>query len=128
MARLFSGAAKAALILAGVAPNVKCIELSLRWLAHVRRGSESVAASAEFFDELVHSRNSKTTVIAKLKGQIVWVLSLQHKLGEAMRIPDSAYRDAECCVAIVNPNTVRLRILGSDRKESHLAIRHFCAA
>ena len=84
--------------------------------AYVRRGSESVTASAEVFDELVHSRNSKTAAIARLKGQIVSVLSLQHKLGEAKRISDSAYREgAKCRVEMANTHTVRLQILASSR-------------
>ncbi|MBI3938555.1 MAG: ATP-binding protein [Betaproteobacteria bacterium] len=84
--------------------------------AYVRRGSESVAASAEVFDELVHSRNSKCAAVLKLKGQVVSVLSLQHKLGVAKHIPDTGYREAaECRVEAANAQTVRLRILGSDR-------------
>jgi len=84
--------------------------------AYIRRGSESVTASAEVFDELVHSRNSKTAAITKLKGKIVSVLSLQHKLGKAKRISDSDYREgAECRVEMADAHTVRLRILASDQ-------------
>jgi Putative DNA-binding domain len=84
--------------------------------AFVRRGSESVTASAEIFDELVHSRNSKTAAIVKLKGQIVSVLSLQHKLGEAKHIPGVAYREGtECRVEAASTHTVRLHIIASSR-------------
>ena len=84
--------------------------------AYIRRGSESVTASAEVFDELVHSRNSKTAEIAKSKGQIVSVLSLQHKLGEAKHISNSGYQEgAECRVEAVTAHTVRLQILASSR-------------
>jgi len=84
--------------------------------AFVRRGSESVAASSEFFDELVHSRNSKCAAVLKLKGQVVTVISLQHKLGESKRISNGGYREgAECRIESANAQTVRLRILVSER-------------
>lgn len=84
--------------------------------AYVRRGSESVTASAEAFDELVHSRNSKCAAVLKLKGAVISVLSIQHKLGVVKRIPDTNYREgSECQVEAVDAQTVRLRILGSGR-------------
>ncbi len=84
--------------------------------AYVRRGSESIAASLEVFDELVHSRNSKCAAVLKLKGQVISVLSLQHKLGEAKHIPDSGYREgAECRVEAADAQAVRLQILASGR-------------
>ncbi len=84
--------------------------------AYVRRGSESVAASEEAFDELVHSRNSKSAAVLKLRGQVISVLSLQHKLGVVKHIPDTGYREgSECRVEAADAQTVRLRILGSDR-------------
>lgn len=84
--------------------------------AYVRRGSESVTASAEVFDDLIHSRNSKCAAILKLKGQVISVLSLQHKLGIAKHIPDTNYREgAECRVEAADTHTVRLYILGSGR-------------
>jgi predicted HTH transcriptional regulator len=82
--------------------------------AYVRRGSESVTASAEVFDELINSRNSKCAAVLKLKGQVISVLSLQHKLGVAKHIPSTGYREgAECRVEAVDTHTVRLHILGS---------------
>lgn len=83
--------------------------------AYVRRGSESVSASPELFDQLVHSRNSKCAAVLKLTGQVVTVQSLQHKLGDTKHIPGSGYREtAECRVEAASPQTVRLRILASD--------------
>lgn len=84
--------------------------------AYVRRGSESVTASKEVFDELVNSRNSKCAAVLKLKGQVISVLSLQHKLGIVKRIPNTNYQEsAECRVEIADTHTVRLYILGSGR-------------
>ena len=84
--------------------------------AYVRRGSESVAASGEAFDELVHSRNSKCAAVLKLRGQTISVLALQHKLGVAQHIPDTGYREGiECRVEVADAQSVRLLILGSDR-------------
>lgn len=84
--------------------------------AYVRRGSESVIASPEVFEQLVHSRNSKCAAVLRLSGQIVTVQSLQHKLGDTKHISGSSYRESpECRVEAVNSQTVRLRILASDR-------------
>jgi hypothetical protein len=84
--------------------------------AYIRRGSESVIASPELFEQLVYSRNSKCAAVLKLQGQIVTVQALEHRLGETKRISDSSYREAsECRVEAANPQTVRLRILASDR-------------
>jgi len=76
---------------------------------YIRRGSESVVASPEAFDDLVHSRNSKCAAVLKLKDKVVTVLSLRHRPGFARDIP------AECRVEAADPQTVRLRILRSDR-------------
>jgi len=84
--------------------------------AYVRRGSESVAASPEVFDALVHSRNSKCAAVLKLKGQVVSVLSLRHKLEVARHVAGSGYREgAECQVLAADAHTVRFQILGSGR-------------
>lgn len=87
--------------------------------AFVRRGSESVAASPEVFDELVNSRNSKCAAILKLKGQIITATSLQHRLGEAKRMSSTSYRErAKCRVEGADTQTVRLKDLDHDRMVS----------
>jgi hypothetical protein len=87
--------------------------------AFVRRGSESVAASPDVFDELIYSRNIKCAAILKLKGQTVTVISIQHRLGEAKRITGSHFRQTtECQVEGVNPLTVRLKVLAHNRMVS----------
>jgi len=97
--------------------------------AFVRRGSESVAASPEAFDELIYSRNSKCAAIIKLKGQIVTAISLKHKLGKVKHIPNTGYREsAECRVEVVTPQTVRLKVFSPDRWVSepleHVAVSY----
>ena len=84
--------------------------------AYVRRGSESVIASPELFEQLVNTRNSNCAAVQKLIGQIVSVQSLRHKLGDTRHIINSSYREhLECRVEAVNSQLIRLRILGSDR-------------
>ncbi len=82
--------------------------------AYVRRGSESVAASKEIFDDLVHSRNSRAAAVLELKGQVVTVISLRHKLGQVRHISDSGYRErAECRVEHADAQVVRLVVLAT---------------
>ena len=84
--------------------------------AYIRRGSESVAASMELFDDLVHARNSRAAAVIALKGQIVTVTSLQHKLGQAKLISDSHYRErAECRVEQADAQTVRLTVIATSQ-------------
>lgn len=84
--------------------------------AYLRRGSESIVASKDQFDELVHSRNSLVAAILALKDQVVTVVGLQHKLGETMRVVDSAYRERhECKVETANARVVRLTQLSVGR-------------
>jgi predicted HTH transcriptional regulator len=84
--------------------------------AFVRRGSESVAASEEVFTELVHSRNSTVAAVLKLKNQVIDVVSIQHKLGEARRIADQGHREGgEIRVLECTPQTVRFQLIASGR-------------
>lgn len=82
--------------------------------AFVRRGSESVAASPELFDELIVSRNDKVAAILRMRGSPISVICLQHKLGSTERISDQRYRTrSECSIQSCNAHTVRLSDLGS---------------
>lgn len=84
--------------------------------AYTRRGSESVVASAEIFEELVSSRNSKCSAILNFKEKVISVIAIQHKLGLVKPIPGASYREkSECRIEKVDTQTVRLRIIGSDR-------------
>jgi hypothetical protein len=92
-------------------------------VAYVRRGSESVAAPAEVFDELVHSRISKVARLLAFKKQhtIFRVIGLGHKLGETRRLDDVNYREVmqQCKVAECDPHYVRFqRIDGDGRRFS----------
>lgn len=84
--------------------------------AFVRRGSESVAASPELFEELILSRSDKVTAILQMRNALISVICIQHKLGSTEQIADSRYRThSECVVETCTAHTVRLRDVGSDR-------------
>jgi hypothetical protein len=77
--------------------------------AFVRRGSESVTASAEQYEELMLSRNDKCREILSWRDQVITVMSVQHRLGQAKRVADQAYRQmAECRVLSCDAHVVRL--------------------
>ena len=84
--------------------------------AFVRRGSESVAASAEIFDELIYSRNSKAAKLIEFKNKRTQVraIGLGHRLGETRLSADSHHREAaDCWVLDCNAQSVRLEKAGS---------------
>ncbi len=84
--------------------------------AFVRRGSESVSASQDVFDELVHSRNSTAAAVLKLKNRVVTVESLGHRLGETGRKASGTYVEyPECLVIECDAHNVRLQIIASQR-------------
>jgi hypothetical protein len=84
--------------------------------AFVRRGSESVAASPELFEELILSRSNKVAAILKMRNAPVSVICIQHKLGSTEQIADSRYRTcSECVVENCTAHTVRLKDIASDR-------------
>jgi hypothetical protein len=84
--------------------------------AFVRRGSESVAASPELFEELIASRNDKVAAIFRMRNALVSVICIQHKLGSTEQIADTRYRAlSECVVESCTPHIVRLKDIGSDR-------------
>lgn len=84
--------------------------------AFVRRGSESVAASPEMFEELIVSRSDKAAAILKMRNAPVSVICVQHKLGSTEHITDSRYRThSECIVENCTAHIVRMKDIGSDR-------------
>jgi hypothetical protein len=89
-------------------------------VSYVRRGSESVAATAEVFDELVHSRNSKVARLLAFKRQhtIFRVIGLGHRLGETRRVSDTNYREAmeQCKVAECDAHYVRFQRIDGDQR------------
>lgn len=84
--------------------------------AYVRRGSESVAASPEMFDELIWSHNDKAAVLLSYKRQHqkVQVVGVGHRLGSTKRLGDSHYVEAaECLVTDCNAQFVKLQKIAS---------------
>jgi hypothetical protein len=84
--------------------------------AFVRRGSESVAASPELFEELIASRSDKVAAILQMRNAPISVICINHKLGSTEQIADLRYRaHSECIVENCTPHTVRLKDIASDR-------------
>jgi hypothetical protein len=76
--------------------------------AYIRRGSESVAASAELFDELIQSRTGLVAAILRHRNEVFTVHSIQHRLGDTRPIADQAFRQhAECRITECNAHFVR---------------------
>lgn len=89
--------------------------------AYIRRGSESVAASAEIFDELIHSRNSKAAKLLDFKNKRTQVraVGLGHRLGETRLSADSHHREAaDCWILDCTAQFVRLEKVGSQLRFS----------
>jgi hypothetical protein len=84
--------------------------------AFVRRGSESVAASDQMFNELIYARTSTAAAILKIKNEIVDVIALGHKLGEFRRIDDRHHREGgEARILDCTAQSVRIQLIGSGR-------------
>lgn len=82
--------------------------------AYVRKGSESVAASRQVFDELIYSRSSHVASILRHKNEVVSVESVQHKLGSTRHIASGGYREhAECRILECNAHYLRLQNISS---------------
>jgi len=84
--------------------------------AYVRKGSETVVASGEMFEELIYSRISKVSQILKWRDKIITVEAIGKMLGNTKPLGDPRYREsADCIVIECNPNFIRLKITSSDR-------------
>lgn len=87
--------------------------------AYIRRGSQSVIASEQVFDELIATRSSKVHEIMKWKYQIVTVIAIGKKLGSTKPINSSMYREChECRVVECKVHYIRLFNIATD---SHLS-------
>jgi hypothetical protein len=85
--------------------------------AYVRRGAESVASSRELFEELIASRNEKTAHILNMRGQVITVQSIGHRLGDRRPMADAHYREThECSVEACDAQVVRLMSISTDRR------------
>lgn len=77
--------------------------------AYMRRGSESINASPELFEEMVASRNTKAGALLRLKGQLVTVVGVGHNLGSTRRVaPRDHHEQDECRVAACDAHSVQL--------------------
>lgn len=84
--------------------------------AYIRRGSESVIASKEMFQELIDSRTSKVAKILEWKDQIVTVEAHRKLLGNTKYLGDSRYRAThECRILECNSHYVRMQDISNDR-------------
>ena len=87
--------------------------------AFLRKGSESVVASAELYEELILSRNDKCRKIRAWRQQLVAVQCVQHRIGVQKRVADQAYREeSECRVLACDAPLVQLEIIGSGTRVS----------
>ena len=76
--------------------------------AYVRRGSQSIAASKELYDDLIASRNDKCRKIQSWGGQIITVELLGKKLGSNRRIGSGYHGTCECKVRKCDAHSVQL--------------------
>lgn len=82
--------------------------------AYHRRGSESVIASAELFDELIQRRTSKVNTILEMRSLPITVICKQHRLGSTKHVADTNYRaTAECMIETCDVHRVRMKVLAS---------------
>lgn len=82
--------------------------------AYVRRGSETVVASTQLFQELIDSRHDRVAAILRHKNEVVSVHSIGHRLGNTRPASNSSYMQyAECRIEECNPQFVRLYDISS---------------
>jgi hypothetical protein len=83
--------------------------------AFVRRGAESVNATAAQYEDLIASRADKCRVMQRWCDQVITVLEDRYRLD---RGPDQGQWRAnrECQIVVCDSQTVRLRDLGSDEQ------------
>jgi hypothetical protein len=87
--------------------------------AYIRRGSESVVASDQVFDELIASRNSKAGALIRLKGALLTVIASRTELGSTKHLGDSSYRARhECRIDSVSAHFVRMHDISTGRNVS----------
>ena len=90
--------------------------------AFIRRGSESVSASPDLFNDLITSRNSKCYEILRYKNQIVTIVTQKGKLGRpeflfirAGTTMQSETTKHECRIELVTPFAVKFIDIASER-------------
>lgn len=81
--------------------------------AYVRRGSESIIATRELYEDLIASRHEKCRVIQRWLNMVITVLEDRYRLDHG-RVPGEWRASRECMVLGCDAHTVRLKDQGSD--------------
>lgn len=83
--------------------------------AYVRRGSQSMKASAEQFDEMIASRNSKTGSILRMRDRPITVHCIGRKLLDSRPVETRYLEEHEhCFVVTCDAQSVRLKLVSSE--------------
>jgi hypothetical protein len=83
-------------------------------LAYVRRGSETVEASKDLFDQLVYSRLDKCRALQEMQGEVCRVVSVGKILGAVGPATLSTTKAAaDCRIEAVTPHFVTLSNVGA---------------
>jgi hypothetical protein len=88
-------------------------------LAYIRKGSESVAASEELFDEMITNRLAKPHEILRWKEKIVTLLVKNKITLSSKKVPFNYNVNYECRIEECTPNRIRLYDIASGRTISY---------
>lgn len=84
--------------------------------AYIRKGSESVIASEEAFNDLVKRRRNKVYEIMKWQDKVITVIALRKKLGSTKPISGSMHREScECRIEECTAHYIRLKNIANDQ-------------
>jgi hypothetical protein len=88
--------------------------------AYVRRGSESVAAPDNVFNELIYSRNSKAEALLRMKqkSEVVRVVGTEYGRGEGKYLLVGSSKGIECKVLDCNAFYVTFEVIGNRQRIS----------
>lgn len=86
---------------------------------YIRRGSESVIATEDAFEELIASRSSKCWEIMKWKNKLVTVIARGKELGSTKYLGDSRYHAShECRIEECNTHYIKFYDIATRRHMS----------
>jgi hypothetical protein len=80
--------------------------------AYVRRGSESIAATAEVYEDLINSRVDKCRVLQTWRGATITYIEDRYRLQHG-RVPGEWRASGECRIESSDAHRVRIQELGS---------------
>ena len=81
--------------------------------AYIRRGSESIVATPQLYEDLIASRHEKCRVIQRWLNMVITVVEDRYRLDHG-RVPGEWRASRECMVLGCDAHTVRLKDQGSD--------------